>query len=122
MKKKTVRKIRKPAPRSRAPLGLQAIFAAMQPFDFQCVYGFTTPDAFVDVHRAINRTKQETNSNAFKTALAAAADREYPGTWGPEEDQTASECGDVAIVAGFWSGVAACWYYMNAISGKDGSQ
>ena len=108
--------------RSRlTPIGLRALFDAMQGQDFRSFYGTTTPEAFLDVPRML--VWDERTPKAFKDALAQAAEREYPGgKWGPNGDQLASECADVAILAGFWSGVATCWYYMNAINGKDGGR
>jgi len=104
--------------RNAVPLGLQAIFTAMQSQEFQRIYAWTTPDAFTSIPGALQRDPAR-----LTEALKEAANREYTGNeWGPDGNQPASECADVAILAGFWSGVAACWFYMNAINGKDGAR
>ena len=120
--KTTTRTRKRTTKPSSAPLGLQAIFAAMQPFHFQSFHGWTAPDAYVAVYESIRRTDRERDPHAFTNALAEAADQDAPGQFGPNGDLPASKCAEVAAICGFWSGVAACWHYMNAINGKDGAR
>jgi hypothetical protein len=109
--------------RSPAPLGLHAIFSAMQSDDYRSVFGPTRADAFVDVQNALRSVSQDRHHRDFNRALAAAANRDYPGAgFGPNGKQRASECPDTIALSSFWAGVAACWFYMNAINGKDGAR
>ena len=89
----------------------------MQSYEFQRMYGYTRPDAFIDVHCAL------ANPDTFGGVLTRAANTAYPGHgFGPGGEQTAAECAEVAIDAGFWAGVAACWHYMTAINGQGGAR
>ena len=112
--KATRKRTKKPA----APLGLQALFSAMQTDNYRSYYAPTTPGAFVDIPTALSAIK----GDSFTRALEAAADREFVGAeWGPDGTQRAHECAGVYGLACFWAGVAACWHYMNAINGKGGA-
>jgi len=90
----------------------------MQTDGYRDVYAATSPDAFLNVPTALARVSQG-DDKAFERALAAAADRDYPGRrFGSDGKQTAHESSEVFMVSSFWAGVAACWYYMNAINGQ----
>ena len=114
------RTVKKRTKKPQAPLGLQALFNALQPYDFQREHGFTRPDNFLSVVGTVFASQK---SFAFSKALARAADAEYPGReWGTDGDRAAHDEPDVIVLAGFWAGVAAAWYVMTAINGKDGGR
>jgi hypothetical protein len=97
------------------PLGLRAIFQAMQSPGYCSYYTETTPEHFSAFPAALR-------ANAFVQALKDATDQEFPdGKFGKDGDLLASECPEVICVSSFWAGVAACWFYMNALNGKDGA-
>ena len=105
----------------RVPDGLRAVFSALQSDGYRDVHVASTPEAFLDVPPALARVGQQ-DTRAFTEALAAAANREFPGGgFGPDGTQPASECPEVLALSAFWAGVAACWYVMTAINGKGGA-
>lgn len=103
-----------------APLGMRAVFAAVQPYD----HGVTNVDAFADVPGAVLRTMYGGKHGDLMDVFKRAANRDFPGTeFGPDGNQRASECIDVLPLASFWAGVATCWYVMTAINGgKSGAR
>ena len=106
-----------PAP---VPAGLRAVFSALQSDGYRDIHVSSTPESFLDVPAALARVSEH-DRHAFTEALAAAANREFPGGgFGPDGTQPASECPEVLALSAFWAGVAACWYVMTAINGKDG--
>lgn len=111
-------------PRSPAvPVGLRAVFSALQSDGYRDVHGGASrPEAYLAVPSALARVG-EADPRAFFEALAAAAHREFPGTgFGSDGTQPASENPELLAISAFWAGVAACWYVMTAINGKDGAR
>lgn len=104
------------------PEGLRAVFSALQSDGYRQIHVASTPESFLDVPPALARVGEH-DTRAFIDALAAAANREFPGAgFGPDGTQPASECPEVLAISSFWAGVAACWYVMTAINGKDGAR
>ncbi len=117
-KKRQVRRSSlRPKRRSKArhvPLGLRAIFEAMQTDAYRTFHGPTTPEAFCAIPAALLNPRAE----AFNEALRAAADREFECP----ADDPAHDSVELMSISSFWAGVAACWYYTNAINGRDGGR
>lgn len=117
----TTRRTR-PATSLEVPAGLRAVFSALQSDGYRHVHVASTPESFLDVSPALARVG-ENDTRAFSEALAAAANREFPGGgFGPDGTQPASECPEVLAISSFWAGVAACWYVMTAINGTGGAR
>ncbi len=108
--------------KGQAPEGLRAVFSALQSDGYRDIHVASTPDSFLDVPLALARVGHD-DTRALTDALAAAANREFPDAgFGPDGTQPASECPEVIAISAFWAGVAACWYVMAAINGKDGAR
>jgi len=99
-----------------APLGLRAIFNALQPDGYRARYTASHADDYVDVPNAVLETLHG-DASEFLPVLFRTADREYPGNMGPD-GQRAHDTPELLAVSAFWCGVAVCWHVMAAINGE----
>jgi len=105
------RKLRRSDPDKNpsVPLGLRAVFSAMQSDEYRRIYGSTDPDVYLDVVAAL----QSTERDGLTGAIAAATEREF----GKDPDDLASHNVVLVSITAFWAGVAACWHYMSPMNG-----